>query len=164
MKSVLNITGRVELSREEVTIAIFEWLKRNHPYKPTKVVYLPSTEKFVGCVIEVTQEEAEQSFDIPKFGKEPKKERENDGGFTRRNIGVFDTIRSILNDAFKGKEKDQAHAIVKFEDILKEVIFQHPGMDKQKMGVYLHDKRQLPNTDFSGRMGVITIKGIVNHY
>lgn len=163
MKSTLSITGRVELSREEVTQAVFEWLKKHHPYKPTKAVYLPSNERFEGVVIEVTQSEEVQDTTIQKFGKDPKKERLNEGGFTRRNIGVYDTIRDLLNDAYKAKG-DQQYAVVKFDQISKDVIDLHPGMDTQKMGVYLHDKRQLPNTEFSGKMGIITVRGIINHY
>lgn len=169
MKKSLTITGRVELTREEISKDIIKFLREEHQLATEKIVYeikdsegkdIPGAH-LVGAVVYVHQ--STQDSSIPKFGIEPKKTRQSPTEeITRRNMGVNDTIRSILNNAYKARTANQA--TVTFAQLLKDVIFQHQGMDEQKLRVYLYDRRQLPHIEWASKTNQIIVKGEMNHY
>ena len=171
MKKSLTITGRVELTRDEITKGIVKFLREDHQLATEKIVYELVDEsgntvkgQLRGAVIYVHQDTQDES--VPKFGIEPKKTRDSPSEpVFRRNIGVNDTIRSILNDIYTNYRKESTNqVIVSFDALLKDVVFQHQGMDDQKLRVYLYDRRQLPHIDWIAKSNQIIVKGIMNHY
>lgn len=159
MKTALKVTGRVELARAEITQAIFDFLKTKG-YKGSKIVYLPSDDKFQGAVVEVI---GCTSFDeVPEFGKVIKT-RNQPSGRLRRNIGIYDTMRELLNEAFKERKSGEPKAHVDFKELLENVKYFHPEMSKEKLYVYLYDKRQLPNISWSPKDGYVVVRGEVKH-
>mgnify|MGYP000721059229 CR=1 FL=1 len=170
MKKSLTITGRVELSREEITKGIIKFLKEDHQLAAEKIVYELVDEasntvkgQLRGAVIYVHQDTQDES--VPKFGIEPKETRKSPSEpVFRRNVGVNGTIRSILNDVYKNRKETTNQVIVNFDALLQDVVFQHQGMDDQKLRVYLYDRRQLPHIDWLAKSNQIVVKGIMNHY
>ena len=163
MKQYITTVGRVELDHQEITIAILEYLKNHHNYKGSKVVYLPSNERFEGAVVEVKQEYKEE---VPQFGKE-KQTKIMPQGIVKKNIGVYDTIRALLNETFDKFDKADfisgRKCTMKFDDIYSIVKDLHPGMDERKLYIYLYDQRQLPNVKYVPKERTVYITGNVRH-
>lgn len=170
MKKSLTISGRVELTREEISRGISKFLRDEHGLSSERIIYeikdaqgndIPGAQ-LIGAVIYVRQC-PQDSSDVPKFGSDPKKTRNSPTEqVTRRNIGVNDTIRSILNEAYKKRTTNQA--IIPFSVLLEQVVFEHQGMDEQKLRVYLYDRRQLPHIEWLAKGNAIIVKGEMNHY
>lgn len=170
MKKSLTVSGRVELTREEITKGIVKFLREEHDLATEKVVYeikdshgngIIDSQLF-GAVIYVHQSTQDES--VPRFGLEPKKKRESPTEIvTRRNIGVNDTIRSILNQVYEDRKLGTQQVTVNFDALLKDVVFQHQGMDEQKLRVYLYDRRQLPHIDWLAKDDQVIVKGTMSH-
>ena len=169
MKKSLTITGRVELTHDEITKGIAKFLKDEHGLEMEKLVYeiiddagLPFPKAKLSGVVAYVHQTADE--DVPRFGKEPKKERNSPTEeITRRNMGVNDTIRAVLNQAFKKRVNTNMGVTVLFRTLLDEIVFQHPGMDEEKLRVYLYDRRQIPNIDWLARENKIVVRGEINH-
>lgn len=159
MKQFITTTGRVELSHQEITQAILEFLSTHYNYKGTSVVYLPSSEKFSGAVVEVKQELREQ---VERFKKPEKQERNGTSGWIIQNKGLYDTLRELMNEAFDKKPLGQLRAEIKFPELVKTIIDLFPAMDAKKLNVYLYDKRMFTNMDYYATTGQIIIKGKVS--
>lgn len=148
MKTALSISGRVELTRQEVSIAIAEYLKKHHTYKAIKTVYLPSNDNFVGAVVEVIQ--ATATDNIPEFKVKEKSKRNQKRGYVRKNMGIFDTIRDIIAHARKLEEKH-----LSLEYLFKEVKFFHQELEQKVLQSYLGDTRQLKDVRWKGREKIL---------
>lgn len=169
MKKSLQITGRVELTHKEISKSIIDFLKTEHQLATERLIYEFTDEQgnpiqahLTGVVAYVHQSSEDEL--VPRFGKDPKKSRESpEVPVVRRNMGVNDTIRSILNEAFNKRGPYNHFATIPFKQLLESVIFSHPGMDDKKLYVYLYDRRQLPNIDWLPKEGKVIVKGVINH-
>lgn len=151
MKTALSISGRVELTRQEVSIAIAEYLKTHHQYKATKTVYLPTNEEFNGAVVEVSQlQQADQITDPTKLvAKTPVKKitpivNGKKKKWARVNVGLSATIKDLIADGRK-KNLDR----LGFEYLFKEASFFHPNLTEQQLRIALYDNRVYKGTKFT---------------
>ena len=158
MKTDLSVSGRVELTHHDISKAIIEYLAENYNYKVSKIVYPGLTQPIAIAEISgaVTEQERVQSYNL-----KIKQTRESAEGFRKENIGVFETIRSFLNDYFI--KNDSKETLVEYEILAKDVLDLHPKMDHEKLKAYLHDTRQFPNTEWSTKTNRIVVRSIINH-
>lgn len=159
MKADLHVSGRVELSHGDISKAIVEYLANNHGYRVEKVIYpdqhTPTAiAEIKGVVLTHTH--------IPEYNIPEKHTRNLRQARVIRNIGVFDTIRSILNDAFI--KNDKKETVVPYFKLRTEVFDFHPSMDDKKLRVYLNDSRQLTsNVIWDCKRNEIVVRSIINH-
>lgn len=167
MKQELTIQGRVELTHKEVAEAVIDfvskeekkltkaidaWLATKHNLQSTRVRY-SGTGSDIQVVVDVKQKMGEPGTVI-KFSDDPKEKRDSKGGFQRRNVGIFKYIQEYFGDEKKKGKKE-----LSFDDVFSMVKFAFPTMDEQRLAVYLHDKRMLPNVNFSKKDNRVQIKG-----
>lgn len=167
MKTNLNITGRVELSRQEISQAIIEYLEKHHNYKSEKVVYecedYGAGHTIVNAVVEIKGAATNVAQKIHDYHIEQPKTKTQASGYARVNIGVFDTIRSLLNEEFVKRGRKNPTDI-SFDSLFDDVVGLHPSMTPEKLKIYLCDKRQFPggNMVWSGRTYTITMRDVIN--
>lgn len=157
MKVEVVKIGRIELTKEEITLALREWLKTKHNYNLNKAVYTTEGNDITKAVFEVNgvvEDESVSRFGEAPVPKEPV-ERQMPSGWSRKNIGVFRVIKDIIKEARAKGEKE-----MDYETMFKEVTFMRPLITNEKLKVYLHDKRQLKGVTFSSKTG--TKGGIIN--
>jgi len=157
MKQKLTVQGRVELTTQEITEAIVDfvstekkivqaieaWLLSKHDLTSVRVRYSKNENGISSAVAEI-QGVISDGGDVTKFNDDPKVKRHQPSGFIRRNIGVFKFIREYLADETKkGKKK------ISFDEMNEQVKFSFPNMSDEKLNVYLYDKRMLPNVKFN---------------
>lgn len=158
MKTNLKITGRVELGHEEITKAVVEYLAANNGYRVTSVVIYPKKITAVANVRGLVK--SSDKILAPDFSpKEPGK-RTKQKTYTKKNIGVFSTIRSYFNDEL---EKTKKPVIVHY-DTLRKVIFDlHPNMTDFYLRQYLNDKRQLKGLVWNHVQNRITVGEVLRN-
>lgn len=144
MKQALMISGRVELSRHEITLAIKDWLARTYNLLVTKSVYVVEKETVQMAVVEVKQATTDAS--IPNFTVATKQDRDGAEGYRKANMGIFNFLREYLEDEKKKKNKT-----IELKDLLKVVKDFYPKMDDKRLHMYLYDRRQLPNIKYKDR-------------
>jgi len=144
MKQALTISGRVELSRHEITLAIKDWLAKTYNLLVTKSVYVVEDKTMQRAVVEVKQATADNS--IPNFTMPIKQERNASEGYTKANMGIFAFLREYLEDERKKKVKT-----IDLKELLKQVRDFYPKMDDKRLHMYLYDRRQLPNIKYKDR-------------
>lgn len=148
MKEFLTLSGRIELSRQEVTIALKEWVEKTRKLDVTKTVYLG---EFKGAVMEVSQVSGDST--IPEFkAPEPKELRKNKGGFKRQNTGIFAFLKEYFDDLRKQKK-----AQVSLEVVFKDVKDLFPKMTERRLKLYLYDKRILRGVQFESGKKIIKL-------
>lgn len=153
MKTNLEVTGRVELDRHEVTQAIIEFLAKHNNYKAEKVIYEAIGGSTFRAVVEVkgvatNTEEKIHSYSV----KEEKQTRQHPSGYTIENGGVFDTIRALLNERFIKAGRKNPTVFTDIDKFLEDVQAFHPKMDMPRLKIYLADKRQFDsNYYWNGR-------------
>lgn len=149
MEQNLTLTGRVRLSRKEISTAINEWLGKTKKLQSKRFVYEIDENKMKGVVVDVYQELG--TDDVPEIGgkletkKEPQK-RNARAGFTRKNVGIFRHLRELFDE-----QKKEGNLTMDFETIFEDVKNHFPTMNRTKLNVYLHDRRQLPNIKYSSK-------------
>jgi len=169
MKTNLQVKGRVELSHQEVSMLIMTHLAEKHSYKVTKVVYETDnalTNRLNGVVCEIEGLVEQQEQDIATYRiKEKEKRASPDHPVIKRNMGVYDNIRWLLNLAFRNAQKaEKSVAEVPFDILLNDIVELHPGMDEIKLSTYLYDTRQLgTNVEWKARDRKILVRAIINH-
>jgi hypothetical protein len=149
MKETLTLTGRVELTRPELTQAINEWLQKTKKLSITRAIYVTEGNTVKSGVFEVKQDVSVDRT-IPEFSmprvKEVKEERNMPSGWKRINVGVFQTIKELIEDYRKRGLKE-----VDFDTLLEDVTFFHQRMDKKRLEIYIRDSRQLKGIKYSSR-------------
>lgn len=157
MKTDLQVSGRAELTHDDVTKAIIEYLANHFNYKVDKVIY---PNQVITAIAEISGTTTPREA-VPCFEVKEKQQRDSVYGRIIENVGVYDTIRSILNDHFI--KNDRKETLVQYKDLREDVLFFHPKMNDEKLRVYLHDRRQLPNVEWSMKNNHIVVRSIINH-
>lgn len=75
-------------------------------------------------------------------------------GHKKHNKGIFKNLREYFEDERKKKRKE-----IPFDEVLKDMQFFFPKLDARKLQIYLHDKRQLKNIDYTAKRGTVILKG-----
>lgn len=132
----------VKKNREDVTKAISAYMEQAYQMKADKVIYQG------GKVIV----EAHTGTITAQPVKTPR-EREAPEGHTKKNKGVFNSLREYIEDERKKKHKE-----LKFDVVLKDMQFFFPKLTARLLQIYLHDKRQLKGVDYSAKRGTILLK------
>lgn len=159
MKADLHVSGRVELSHTDISKAITEYLVNNYGYKVERVVY---PDKHTPIVVAEIKGVVLTHQHIPEYNIPEKQVRQLRQARVVKNIGVFDTIRAILNDAFI--KNDKKETVVPYFKLRTEVFSYHPSMDDKKLRIYLSDSRQLSsNVVWSAKTNEIVVRSIINH-
>lgn len=132
MKKALTISGRVELSREEITKAIIKFLKETENLATEKVVYEIDAKSggvpmFTGVVAYVHQ--AQEQDEVPQFGKE-RKETVKPTYANRPNWGIGSALSDILNPGLP----------LTFQSIWMDVKDQFPKLTQKNLQKYLLKK------------------------
>ncbi len=151
MKETLTLSGQVQVSRQEITQALNEWLLRTKKLKVNRAIYVTRDNTVDSAVLEVRQELAVDRT-IPEFSL-PKEEktRNMSKGWTRRNVGVFQTIREFIQEY-----KDKKLKSVTLEELLKDVQYFQPHMTRNRLSIYIRDKRQLPGINYDSKTKEVT--------
>lgn len=164
MKQDLTITGRVELgsddlkqlaleyvsSTKKLPEAIDKWLSSKHNLKSVRVRYNSDNGAVRQAVVDVSRQIKDKG--ITSFSDDPSTKRKNKGGFKRRNLGLF----SYLKDYFKD-EKAKGNKELTFDEVLNNVHFKYVDLERERLAMYLHDKRMLPNVRYSKKEGKVKI-------
>lgn len=151
MKQNITIKGRVELSKAEVGEAAVSYLSTEkklskaidqylaaHGLASTRVRYAPATGEAVADI------ERKVSDKVTHFSDDLSPLRSNNGGYVRRNMGIFDYLRAYLADESKaGKKK------ITLDEVYQTVRFKFPSMERKRLAMYLQDKRMLPNIKYA---------------
>lgn len=162
MKTNLKIQGEVELSRTEISQAIIEYLAKHHNYKASKVVYEWRTGVDHPFAIVEVAGTVDQDPSIPSYHVDKKQTREQHSPRKMENIGVFDTMRSILNEYFI--KNDKKETLVQYKHFREDILFFFPKMDDKKLRIYLSDKRQFTsNMIWNPKLNQIVVRSIINH-
>jgi len=160
-----ELTGRVELTESEIkdaalahvlnnkklSDAIDKYLSSRHNYSTVRVRYHEDKGAVRQAVVDVKTHDK----GITKFSDDQKKLRENDGGFRRENLGIFKFLKELFGEAAEKKER-----VIRFEDLYATVKLEYKKMEKDRLAMYLHDKRMLPNIKFYKRDGNIIINDV----
>lgn len=150
MKQDLVLSGRVELTRHEITLAINEFLK-NRQLAGSKTVYLVEKDSIKGAVIDV-QKSLAQDETIPFFPDlKVKEERNGKDGWRKKNIGLFAFLRDLFSEKRKGGIRK-----LSFDDLFIETKASFPNITEKNLKVYLYDKRQLKSAKFNSKLGEVT--------
>lgn len=149
MKETLTLSGKVELSRTEITQAIDEWLKKNKKLSIVRAIYLTKDNTVASGVFDVRQEVA-MDRTIPEFSlptrKVDKPEKNMPKGWRRINVGVFQTIQGFI-DEYRSKGLKQ----VDFDRLLEDIVYFHPRMDRKRLEIYIRDRRQLKGVSYDSK-------------
>ncbi len=148
MKTNLQITGTVELSKSDLIEAINAHLGRTKSGLQVKKIQYEPTLNSVLC--DVYQHEGENGLHM-KF-EEPEK-RNGRGGYKKKYLGFFDIARSILDDQRKAKRKEMS-----IDDFYGEIQFHFEDIQKPRVVQYLLDRRQLKNISLDTKGGVIKLE------
>lgn len=143
MQDVLK--GYVKKHQKDVSKAVTTWLADQHQLKADKVIYqgervIVEAHAFNGVAVKVAEPKK------PRVRKAPE-------GHTKSNKGVFDFLREYFADEVKKQNTE-----LKFEAVLKDAQFFYPKLTSRLLQIYLHDKRQLKNVDFSAKRGTVILK------
>ncbi len=151
MKETLTLSGKVQVSRQEITQALNEWLLRNKKLKVSRAIYVTKDNTVDSAVLEVRQELAVDRT-IPEFSlpKEEKK-RNMPKGWSRRNTGVFNTIREYIKEYKEKKLKS-----ITLDELLSDVQAFQPYMTRNRLSIYIRDKRQLPGIKYDSQAKEVT--------
>lgn len=154
MEQNLTLSGRVKLSRKELGMAVNDWLKSKN-LKTKRLIYEIDKNALQGVVVDVYQDV--KKGNVPDIGSklEPEteeKERQTSSGWKRKNTGVFKYLRELFDD-----EKKKGTKAMAFADVYENVKFSFPAMNKKKLDVYLHDRRQLPGVKYSSKAKEINL-------
>jgi len=160
-----ELKGRVELNENEIKDASLEYVVKNKKLSDALDKWLMSRYGYVtdrvryhedkGAVRQAVVEVKTVDKGITKFSDDPKKHRENDGGFTRKNLGIFKFLKEHFEQAAEKKER-----VIKFDDLFATVKLEFKSIDKDRLAMYLHDKRMLPNIKFYKRDGNVLINEV----
>jgi len=162
MKKELVTTGRVELTREEVTeaavayvdrnkkltSAIDHWLATKHNLASVRVRYTKDNGGISKAVADVKMKQVQGA--VTKFADDPKAKRTNGGGFTRKNTGIF----KFLQDYFDTELARGVHQVT-LKDVKELVFANFPAMTDNYLSIYLHDRRLLPGIKMDKAKGII---------
>lgn len=165
MKTNLQVSGQVELSHQEITLLIMTHLEEKYHYKVKKIVYETSGENSLkSAVCEIAGSTVQEEIETYKVKERIRRESPNHP-VTKRNVGVYDTLRWLLTQCFKeAKKNGRDQGEIPFATLLEEVTTLHPGMDEQKLYVYLYDKRQLgTNYNFLPKERRVIVRSEINH-
>lgn len=146
MKQELLLSGKIEMSRHEVTHALNDYLMKDRNLHVRKAIFLMGNGTINGVVLEVQQEIAKDEGIHVFPDAKVKEERENKGGFIRNNIGIFKYLRELFED-----EKKKGTKKITFADVYDNVKFSFPKMTEKLLGLYLFDSRQLPKIKFKNK-------------
>lgn len=158
MERNLTLSGKVKLTRKELSMAVHDYLKnQNLNLKSKRLIYDVDGKKNVlnGVVIDVYQEI--ESDDIPDIGGkmiEPKesKQRNVKPGWKRKNVGIFKHLRELFD-----QQKKTGNKAMDFTTVFEDVKANFPTMNKKRLDVYLHDRRQLPGIKYSSKLKEINL-------
>lgn len=158
MKTDLQVSGRAELTHDDVTKAIIEYLGNHFNYKVDKVIYPNQVITAIAQISGTTTPREE----VPCFEVKQKQVREQHSSRKMENIGVFDTMRSILNEMFI--KNDRKETLIQYKQFREDVMFFFPKMDDAKLRIYLGDKRQFgSNMIWNTKQNHIVVRSIINH-
>jgi len=148
MKQKIEITGTVELDRQEISKAISEWLEKHHNLKTTKIVYLPYQIHLDGAVCQIHKEVEDDLSFCPqeKVVKQRvgKKHIKGNKGLYKRLNEEIDEIRNSRKDPFVSE------IITTLRSLHNEIKELYPGLDYKQMRFYLQDKRMFKNIKIDG--------------
>ncbi len=150
MKKTVTITGRVELTRQEVSQAIFEYLEAHHNIKSRSIVYTPIEDTFSGAICEISESIDDGAHEFPKLHQ--KQTRDSSKGHTRPNTGLTVNIKELIDDARRRGVQQLTTNI-----IFRELREDFPQLTKERLKMYLHDKRQFKDTKYSSRTEILTL-------
>ena len=147
MKTNIQITGTVELSKKDLLEAINQHLQSTQNLSVKRIQY---TNGMDTILCEVYQEIGDDEVQMKFLNKTPEKRKT--GGYKKKYFGFFDTARTIFDEQRKAKRKQ-----ITLDDFVAEVQFHFPGMEKTRVAQYLHDKRQLKNVSYDSSKKIITL-------
>lgn len=150
MKQELTVSGRIELTRQELTQVVKDFIANKHKLNVTRAIYLSdSKDAMKGVVLDVVQEPQEK---LPHKFPEKKMivKRKAKGGSKRINKGIFPFLREYFDDCRKRKVK-----ILKFGDLYKDVRDLFPHMEEKRLSLYLYDVRQLKGIKYKSEDNTI---------
>lgn len=130
MKKALSITGRVELTRQEITKAIASFLIQTEQLTLEKVIYEVKSDNLEGAVVYVHQAHTD---DVPKFELPKKEKHVFTKKFTRPNRGVGELLHDILNDGL-------THS---FNEIAEDVSRDFPKCTTNQLRRYLRREKMV---------------------
>lgn len=149
MKTNLKITGRVELDHDEITKAIIQYLRSEYGYRVTSVTYPHK----IQAVANVRGTIGKDPITAPDFRfKEKDTSRPKRVSYTKKNIGIFETIRQYFNDRLSTTNKE---VVVPYTTLSKFVFDLYPNMDDKRLKTYLADKRQFKNLIWSAADSIL---------
>lgn len=166
MKQDLTIKGRVELgsddlrnaaleyvtSNKKINEAVDQWLDKTHKLKAVRVRYNSDNGAVRQAVVDVSRQIKDKG--VTAFSDDAKGTRNNKGGFKRKNLG----LNAWLKDYFK-EEKSKGNKEIPFEKLLNDVHFKFIDLERDRLSMYLHDKRMLPNIRYKKAEGIVKIGG-----
>jgi hypothetical protein len=133
MKTELKTMGTVTLNRDDLTKLISDYLKTSNHLATRKITFVKET-----VIAEVETEEKEKT--VFKKG-------------AKLNKGLFPKLREYFK-----YEQQRKHANVKFTELWEVVRTEFPHMSEERLQMYLHDKRQLPDISYDKNKNLIYLK------
>lgn len=165
MKTML--TGRVEITTSEIKNTILEMALRSKDIINAAIDKLLAEKNLIPIRKQYSKDEKIGSFQtvlvdvkqeigqVSKVGL-PKKNRVQSKGWNRPNVGIGAFLKELFNDEIK-KGRD----IVPFGEVLETVndpdMF--PTMTKERLSIYLLNRRQFKEIHYPGRYQDIKLKG-----
>ncbi len=145
----------VELTRNEITEVIKDWLVKEHKFDLTKAVYDIKGNTINGMVIDVRQRETE----LPKQEKlaSPGKSSKTEPiighkKYEKVNTGLYTRLRLFFESEFKSGTK-----VLKFEDVYELAKGEYSSLTPERLGLYLRDWRQFKRIQYNQRQGEILL-------
>lgn len=165
MKTML--TGRVEITTNEIKNAITEIALRNKNVIEEAIDKLLAEKNLVPLRKQYSKDEKSGNFNtilvdvkqeigqVSKVGI-PKKNRKQSKGWNRPNVGIGAFLRELFQDEIK-----KGRQSMPFDEVLETVSdpAMFPTMTKERLSIYLLNKRQFKEIDYQGRYQDIKLKG-----
>jgi len=145
MKETLVLSGKIQVSQQEITEALTQWFLDKKQLKVTRAVYVTGDNQIKSAIFDVHQE-LKTDRSIPEFSieqqptKEEGKQRNMSSGWKRVNVGVYKNIKEFI-----AEYKKEGLSSVTFVKFLEDILFFHPKMTPEKFNIYLQDKRVFKN-------------------